>query len=643
MKNRSLLALGLLTAGAGTAAAQAVTYTPELDPDRFVLTSDARSIGVLDGARPLSTNNFALGVAMRVGAPPLQVCVADGTGMCAENGNLVRSRFGADVVAAFGWHRFGLYAQLPVILNQGSDFDPAGARIESAGLADLRVGGKLLLLERGPSALGVDQRFSLPTGGADDFTGDGGISSESRMIYDWREGRWGAVAQVGYAWRQQESRIANLYVGDEALWGVGGEYWVAPEKLSVGLAAFGRIGLESDPMQMGDAADPGEEEMPAELMASGRWWAEKNWVAEVAAGFGMTEGYGAPAFRALAGVRWLKEKPFAKKRRDRDGDGYWDDEDACPDQPEDFDGFEDKEGCPDLDNDKDGILDVADACPMDPEDKDGFEDIEGCPEPDNDKDTILDKVDSCPMAPEDFDGFQDVEGCPDPDNDMDTVLDKDDPCPNDPEDVDGFQDNDGCPELDNDQDGLQDRDDTCPNEPETYNGHDDVDGCPDAVSTVVVTGTAVEIKDVLHFDTNKATIKAKSHKLLDGVAAAILAHKLSISIEGHTDDRAPDDYNMKLSQRRADSVRDYLISKGVAADKLTATGYGESRPKVPGTSNSARAANRRVEFIIVGGTPSTGATVPGTTTTTTPSSTTTPVRTDVNAPPSPPVPKPQVR
>ena len=601
---RILFASAILAAGHATAAAQgAVTYTPELDPDRFILTSDAQSIAMLDGARPLAAGNFALGLAMRVGAPPLEVCVQDGTGMCVEDGNLVRSRFGADVVAAFGFGRFGVYAQLPVILNQGSDYDPTASRIQSAGLADLRLGGKALIVKRGAHAFGADLRFSLPTGGADDFTGDGGVSAESRLIYDWRRGRYGAVAQAGYAFRQQESRIANLYVGDELLWGIGGEYWVKPEKLVAGVSAFGRVGIESDPLAMMDAS-PGEEEMPVEVMASGRWWAEKNWIAELGAGMGVTDGYGAPAFRVLAGVRWIREKPFGKpKRLDRDGDGYFDDEDGCPLQPEDFDSFEDKDGCPDYDNDKDGILDKTDNCPMDPEDKDGFEDPDGCPELDNDKDTIADKDDQCPNAPEDFDGYLDVEGCPDPDNDNDTILDPADTCPNEPEDLDGFEDVDGCPDLDNDKDGVLDRDDKCPNEPETYNGFDDVDGCPDAAPTVVVTGTAVEIRETIYFDLDKSTIKAKSFKLLDGVAAAINAHKLKISIEGHTDDRANDNYNMGLSQRRAEAVREYLIAKGVAADKLTAIGYGETRPKLKGKTKEARDANRRVEFLIVGGAP----------------------------------------
>ena len=174
---------------------------------------------------------------------------------------------------------------------------------------------------------------------------------------------------------------------------------------------------------------------------------------------------------------------------DRDGDGIKDDVDKCPDEPEDFDGFEDEDGCPDPDNDSDGILDVDDKCPNEPEDKDGFEDEDGCPDGDKndrDGDGILDDVDKCPDEPEDIDGFEDEDGCPDPDNDKDGILDVDDLCPNEPEDKDGFEDEDGCPDPDNDKDGILDSDDKCPNEPETYNGFEDEDGCPDTGRVVVI-------------------------------------------------------------------------------------------------------------------------------------------------------------
>jgi hypothetical protein len=126
------------------------------------------------------------------------------------------------------------------------------------------------------------------------------------------------------------------------------------------------------------------------------------------------------------------------RRGDRDGDGIVDDIDKCPDDPEDFDGFEDADGCPDPDNDRDGILDVDDKCPNLPGPP-----PDGCPHApttDRDGDGIPDPVDKCPDDPEDFDGFEDADGCPDPDNDKDGILDVDDLCPNDP-----GPPPDGCP------------------------------------------------------------------------------------------------------------------------------------------------------------------------------------------------------
>ncbi len=99
--------------------------------------------------------------------------------------------------------------------------------------------------------------------------------------------------------------------------------------------------------------------------------------------------------------------------QDRDNDGIPDDRDQCPDIPEDVDGFEDEDGCPDYDNDGDGIYDHVDQCPNDPEDKDGFQDEDGCPDPDNDGDGIPDVQDACPNDPETFNGYKDEDGCPD--------------------------------------------------------------------------------------------------------------------------------------------------------------------------------------------------------------------------------------
>ena len=169
------------------------------------------------------------------------------------------------------------------------------------------------------------------------------------------------------------------------------------------------------------------------------------------------------------------------------------------------------------DRDGDGILDNVDKCPDDPEDKDGFEDEDGCPDPDNDKDGILDTKDKCPNEPEDKDGFEDEDGCPDPDNDTDGIPDEDDKCPNEPEDKDGFEDEDGCPDPDNDKDGVPDAADKCPNDP----GPPDNDGCPKKYEHIVVTQEKIELKQKIFFDTDKATIQPRSFSLLDEIAAVL--------------------------------------------------------------------------------------------------------------------------
>ena len=127
---------------------------------------------------------------------------------------------------------------------------------------------------------------------------------------------------------------------------------------------------------------------------------------------------------------------------DRDGDGIVDTVDRCPDIPEDFDGENDSDGCPDFDRDGDGVPDDRDKCPNDKEDKDGFQDGDGCPEFDNDRDGLIDTSDQCRNEPEDFDGFQDLDGCPDPDNDNDDVPDEKDKCPTQPGPVEA----NGCPD-----------------------------------------------------------------------------------------------------------------------------------------------------------------------------------------------------
>jgi OmpA-OmpF porin, OOP family len=254
--------------------------------------------------------------------------------------------------------------------------------------------------------------------------------------------------------------------------------------------------------------------------------------------------------------RFIEAKP-----NDRDGDGYKDNEDKCPDQPENYNGFEDADGCPDdPDTDGDRIPDSKDQCMLEPEDVDGYLDDDGCPDPDNDSDGIPDVADKCPNKAEDFDGFQDADGCPDPDNDNDTVPDLEDFCPNTPGQPGGKRP--GCPGL------------------------------------VVVTAKEIRITQQIHFEFNKSVIRAESFPILDAVVQVLKDNpKISLEIQGHTDNVGNAGYNKTLSQARADSVRQYLSTHGIDTPRLRSKGYGMTQPTVPNTTDSNRALNRRAQFI----------------------------------------------
>jgi OOP family OmpA-OmpF porin len=311
---------------------------------------------------------------------------------------------------------------------------------------------------------------------------------------------------------------------------------------------------------------------------------------------------------------------------DADGDGLPDVTDRCLDQPEDKDGFQDEDGCPDPDNDSDGVPDGRDRCPN----QLGTAENGGCPEErpqDRDMDAIPDLLDRCLDQPEDRDGFQDEDGCPELDNDSDglldaadqcpdeagpptrlgcPVLDKDadgfddpvDTCPDEPEDKDGFKDEDGCPDPDNDTDGIPDTTDGCPLQP----GPAEEQGCPRKYALVEVKKDRIEIKQQIRFATGSARITGReSFDILDQVAQALKDNPSiqRVRVEGHTDAQGNDVANLKLSQSRADSVVAELLRRGVDPGRLQAVGFGETRPLAPNETGAGRALNRRTEFNIV--------------------------------------------
>jgi len=102
----------------------------------------------------------------------------------------------------------------------------------------------------------------------------------------------------------------------------------------------------------------------------------------------------------------------------------------------------------------------------------------------------------------------------------------------------------------------------------------------------------------VHFGFDSATLTSEAKSILDNAANAINSRSgSSFTVEGHTDSNGPEDYNQSLSERRANSVKDYLTSKGVAASSLRAVGKGESTPVASNDTRDGRAQNRRVDVL----------------------------------------------
>ncbi len=257
---------------------------------------------------------------------------------------------------------------------------------------------------------------------------------------------------------------------------------------------------------------------------------------------------------------------------DKDGDGVYDKDDACPDVA----GLKKFNGCPDTDGD--GIADKDDACP----DVAGPVEFNGCP--DTDGDGIVDKDDACPEVK----GLKQFNGCPDTDGDG--IQDKLDKCP----EVKGPKENAGCPWPDRDGDGVLDKDDKCPDVKGTAANN----GCPE-VSDEVVKKLNAYAKTIL-FDTGKASFQQQTYPVLQSIAAILKEYPSSkFSIEGHTDNVGKAPANQKLSEDRAAAVKNYLVENGITTDRLTSKGFGQTMPIDSNKTKEGKANNRRVEVKLV--------------------------------------------
>jgi OOP family OmpA-OmpF porin len=371
----------------------------------------------------------------------------------------------------------------------------------------------------------------------------------------------------------------NIRVGGRSYVNLQGEYRVSQEdnrdNLQLGVGLLHRFGnMDSDGDGVADAKDECPD-LAGSASAKGCPDQDMDGIADKD-----------DACPARAGVKILMGCP------DADGDGVADDMDKCPM----LKGSAELSGCPDADGD--GIADSDDECP----DVKGVASAKGCP--DADGDGVADAKDKCPEEK----GLAQYEGCPFADQDKDGVADEKDDCPTEAGTANGCPDTDG--------DGVADKDDLCPNRAGSISGcpdtdgdgvHDGIDACPEQKGSANNKGCPeIEEKDqetlnvamrAVRFQTGKATLKSESNDILDQIVEILERYPAySLRINGHTDSVGDSDNNQILSEDRAKSCYQYLVSKGISPDRISYKGYGESQPVASNSNSSGRRKNRRVEF-----------------------------------------------
>ena len=567
--------LGLL-APAPAAAQEA----PRLDIQRFDPVPQFGGFVRIHEANGPDSFRVGVSVGLNYGWRPFEMGTLDGF---SRTSGITDHLLGVDIglaVAPTKWLTVGVNA--PVLQVTFND-EKAQAVSEALGLAgqgaafgDLAVVVGLQPLRQGtagaPLSLTIAPRVVVPTGGRLRLMSSGSVDFGLDVAAGARWKHFRFVVNAGFMIDTKAENILTVRGDDELRWGLGLGVPLAEDQVEIVMELVGATVISPTLREAVGKGAFHPTETPLEL-ALGVHLNPNNGPVHIAlgAGPGIGPGFGTPDLRAYGQATIEFPKGAVAKPVGKDGDG-------------------------------DGLVGEDDRCPYDPEDFDHFADDDGCPDPDNDADRILDVDDECPDDPEDHDGFADEDGCPDPDNDRDGITDRDDRCPNEAEDIDGFEDEDGCNDWDNDGDGIDDEDDLCPMEPEVRNGIDDEDGCPDeGLVKVDAEKGEIIILEKVHFKTNSEQIRSISFELLNAVYLVLEQYPeiRQVEVQGHTDNRGSDSYNLDLSQRRAGQVREYIVEKGIDPSRLLSQGYGEARPLDDAQNEDAWSRNRRVQFQIL--------------------------------------------
>ncbi|MEP7123802.1 MAG: OmpA family protein [Byssovorax sp.] len=473
---------------------------------------------------------------------------------------------------------------------------PAGAAV-----GDVRLGARFTILGKYFDRFQLAASISVlvPSGDPAAYAGDGGGRVAPQIIAGGRFDRLVWSSAVGVI-AGPKHVFANITQGTTLTWGAGAGVLLGESRLlQIGPELTGSVTLD----------DVQSRTTSVELLLGARRRFAGNFEVGLGAGVGLSRGVGTPNFRAVGLLAYSPE--VLDKRPDRDHDGIADGDDACPDVPGDVDGDPAKNGCPDRkrallgDRDFDGVPDVEDACPASPGNPSPDPRQNGCPPTprDADGDGVRDAEDACPTVVGPPDPDPSKNGCPLPpkDSDGDGIPDLRDACPDSPGKASPDPAQNGCP-GDQDGDGIRDDRDACPAEKGPVTADPTTTGCPKEVR---VTGEAIVLLHQVEFDTGTAKIRRGSAGILDEVAGVLRQHAeiAAAEVQGHTDNRGDEKLNTALSQARAEAVQKALIKRGIDAARLSAKGYGPTRPAFANLTTEGRQKNRRVEIKILARTP----------------------------------------
>jgi outer membrane protein OmpA-like peptidoglycan-associated protein len=644
---RSAIRTSLLCATLGTVLAlttplfaqTAPTYNNGFQLNRYEPTAAGEWSFMVDHPWYSSTRYFAAGMTLNYAHNPLVFGQLQPNGSFSANQAVIANQLlGHFDFAGSFLDRVTLTMSLPVTFVENGTTTPIAGVLpkNSPGVGDPRMGGMVRVWKQPDEdvvsvslgaflwiplrALGSSSAF-YPT------TGELGVRFMPKIAVGglWNWLRWSFTAAFYY---RPEATLGNLdnlagsKTGSELQFGLSAYYADKIRRFAVGpemLLATQVIGAE------GSARDT----TSLEILLGAHYNIARQVQVGIAGGIGALRVPGTPDGRFLFRLAYA---PMRQACADSDGDGICDTDDACPDVRGIRTGDPQTNGCPPGDRDGDGYLDPEDMCPDEPmgqypdpahqgcpladRDKDGLPDVmdqcpdvpmgdmpdpsrPGCPLSDRDGDGIYDPDDLCPDVPQGPRPDPNRRGCPASDRDHDGVIDSEDMCPDVPQGPNPDPGRPGCPMRDRDHDMVPDIVDACPDKPGVPDLDPKKNGCPGGL--VTVTNGEIKLLQPVFFATDQDLILPQSFPVLQAVANVLRqAQQIRrLAVDGHTDNRGGVAHNQDLSERRARSVVLYLTEQGIAAERLEAHGYGQSRPIRPNATQVGRAANRRVEFHVV--------------------------------------------